>query len=116
MDGSVGFVVDWWVVFGMVVCPIVTALIPVVAELLLRFSAAEPPQAEVHGFGFLRDNGEVGDANGSGVIHLDWRAWLGPTHFDEGLMEGGHFLGGGVESTEFSFGGRRHDKLHYLGD
>ncbi len=43
MDGSVGFVVDWWVVLGVVVCPIVTALIPVVAELLLRFSAEVPP-------------------------------------------------------------------------
>jgi hypothetical protein len=43
MDGSVGFVVDWWVVLGVVVCPIVTAHIPVVAELLLRFTAAEPP-------------------------------------------------------------------------
>ncbi len=37
MGGSVGFVVDWWVVLGVVVCPIVTALIPVVAELLLRY-------------------------------------------------------------------------------
>ncbi len=42
--------------------------------------------------------------------------WLWPTHFDEGLTEGDHFLGGGVESTKFGFGGRRHDKLHYLGD
>ncbi len=70
---------------------------------------------EIHGFDFLRDNGEVGDANGSGVVHLDGHAWLRPTHFDESLMEGGHFLGGGVESTEFSFGGRRHDKFHHLG-
>ncbi len=43
MDGTVGFVVDWWVVLGVVVCPIVTAFIPVVAELLLRFLAVEPP-------------------------------------------------------------------------
>ncbi len=41
MDGSVGFVVDRWVVLGVVVCPIVTAFIPVVAELLLRFSAVD---------------------------------------------------------------------------
>jgi hypothetical protein len=95
MDGSVGFVVDWWVVLGVVVCPIVTALIPVVAKLL---------------------NGEVGDANSSGVVLLNGRAWLRSTHFDEGLMEGGHFLGGGVESTKFGFGGRRHDKFHYLTD
>ncbi len=116
MDGSVGFVVDWWVVLGVVVCPVVTTLIPVVAELLLRLLAAEPPKAEIHGFGFLRDNGKVGDANSSGVVYLDGSAWLQPTHFNEGLSEGDHFLAGGVESTKFSFSGRRHDKFHYLGD
>ncbi len=67
-------------------------------------------------FFFLWVNGEVGDANSSGVVHLDGRAWLRPTHFDEGLMEGDHFLGNGVESAKFSFGGRQHDKFHYLGD
>ena len=36
--------------------------------------------------------------------------------FDEGLTEGDHFLGSGVESAKFGFGGRRHDKFHYLGD
>jgi hypothetical protein len=65
---------------------------------------------------FLRDNGEVGDTNGSGFVYLDAGAWLRPTHFDESLMDGDHFLGGGVESPKFSFGGRRHDKFHYLGD
>ncbi len=49
----------------------------------------------------MQDNGEVGDTNGSGVVCLDGRAWLRPTHFDEGLMEGDHFLGGGVESAKF---------------
>ncbi len=43
MDGSVDLMVDGWVVFGVVVCPIVATSIPVVTELLLRFSAAEPP-------------------------------------------------------------------------
>jgi hypothetical protein len=43
MDGSVGLMVDGWVVLGAVVCPIVAAFIPVVTELLLRFSASEPP-------------------------------------------------------------------------
>jgi hypothetical protein len=71
---------------------------------------------EVHRLGFLCDNGEVGDANGSGVVHLDGCAWLQPTHFDESLTEEDHFLGYGVESAEFGFGGGRHDKLHYLGD
>ncbi len=65
---------------------------------------------------FLRDNGEVGDTIDSGVLCLDGCAWLWPTYFNEGLLEGDHFLGGGVESAEFSFGSRRHDKFHYLGD
>ncbi len=43
MDGSGGFVIDCWVVLGVVVSPLVTALIPLVAELLLILSAAEPP-------------------------------------------------------------------------
>jgi hypothetical protein len=83
MDGSVGFAVDWWVVLGVVVCPVVTAFIPVVGELLLRFLAAEPPYVEIHGLGFLRDNGVVGDANGSGVVCLDGGVWLQRTHSDE---------------------------------
>ncbi len=56
------------------------------------------------------------DANGSGVVCLDGRAWLRPTQFDEGLTEGDHFLGGCVERADFSFGGRRHDVFHYLED
>ncbi len=98
MDGSVGFVVDWRLVLGVVVRPIVTALITVVAELLLGLLAVESPYAEIHGLGFSWDNCEVGDANSSGVVRLDECAQLGPTHFDEGLMEGGHFLGCGAES------------------
>jgi hypothetical protein len=31
-------------------------------------------------------------------------------------MEGGHFYGCDEESAKFGFGGRRHDKLHYLRD
>ncbi len=34
MCGSGGLVVDVWLVFGVVVCPIVAAFIPVVTELL----------------------------------------------------------------------------------
>ncbi len=34
MGGSVGFVVDWWVVLGVVVCPVVTALIPAVGTVV----------------------------------------------------------------------------------
>ncbi len=53
----------------------------------------------------------VGDADCSGVVCLDWSAGLWPTHFVEGLSERNHFLGGGVESSKFDFGGRGHDKF-----
>jgi hypothetical protein len=43
MDGSVGLIVEGWVGLGVEVCPIVATSIPVIAELLLRFSVAEPP-------------------------------------------------------------------------
>jgi hypothetical protein len=43
MCGSVGLVVDEWVMFGVVVCPIVAAFIPVEMEMLLGFLALELP-------------------------------------------------------------------------
>ncbi len=44
----------------------------------------------------MQDDGEDGDANGSGDVGLDGSAWLRPNHFDEGLTEGDHFFGCGV--------------------
>jgi hypothetical protein len=43
MCGSVGFVVDGWVMFGVVVGQIAAAFVPVEAKLFLGFSASEPP-------------------------------------------------------------------------
>ncbi len=43
MCGFIKIVVDGWVMFGVVVCPIVAAFVPVVMELMLEFSASEPP-------------------------------------------------------------------------
>jgi hypothetical protein len=116
MCGSVRFVVDGWVVFGVVVCPIVAAFVPVVMELMFGFLALGPPLVEVHGLGLLWDDGKVGDAIRSGVVGLDGSAWLSPIHFDEGLLEGDHFFGCDVGSTEFGLSSRRHDKFYYLGD
>ncbi len=64
----------------------------------------------------MQDDGEVGDASGSGGVLLEGRAWLRPTHINEGLMEVDHFLGCGIGVADFGFGSRRHDKLHYLED
>ncbi len=41
--GFVGLMVDGWMVFGVIVCPIVAAFIPVIIELLLGILALEPP-------------------------------------------------------------------------
>ncbi len=41
--GSVGFVIDGWVVFGVIVSQVATAFVPVEAELFLGFAAPEPP-------------------------------------------------------------------------
>ena len=43
MCGSVGFVVDGQVVFGVVVNQIVAAFVPVVVELFLGLTASKPP-------------------------------------------------------------------------
>jgi hypothetical protein len=43
MCGSVGFVVDGRVVFGVVVDQIAAAFVPVEAKLFLGFTASEPP-------------------------------------------------------------------------
>ncbi len=43
MCGSVGFMVDGWVVFGVEVGNIAAAFVPVVAKLFLGFTASEPP-------------------------------------------------------------------------
>ena len=87
MCGSVGFVVDGWVVFGVIVGQVATAFVPVEAELFLGFAASEPPQAEIHGLGFPWNDGEVGNANCSGVVCLDRSAGLWPTQFVECLSE-----------------------------
>ncbi len=63
MCRSVGLVVDERVGFGVVICPIVAAFVPVLMKLFLGFLALEPPKAEVHGLGFPQDDGKVGDAN-----------------------------------------------------
>ncbi len=116
MCGSVGFVVDGQVVFGVVVGQVATAFVPVEAKLFLGFTALEPPYAEIHGLGFPWNDGEVGDADCRGVVRLDLSAGLWPTHFVEGLLERNYFFGGGVESSKFVFGGRGHDKFQDLGD
>ena len=93
--------VDVGVCFSWIVCIVGWAGTPEVAELALRFAAAKPPEAHVHGFHFARDDSLVGYAKGCSVIGLDGRGGLGPTHFSERVAKRDHFFGADVEAREF---------------
>ena len=79
-------------VFSVVVGPILGASIPIAAKLVLRGSAAKPPKAHIHHLAPARDNSVVNNPGGSEVVSLDGVLWLGPSHVDEGLPVGNHFL------------------------
>ena len=59
-----------------------------VTKLLLRFSAVEPVETHVHGFGSPRGNIIIDDSEGCGVVRLHWRWWLWMSHGDEGVSGG----------------------------
>ena len=105
---ALGFVIDIRMGFGGVVSKVGGARTPVVSKLSLGFPAAEPPEAHVHGLHFFCYDGFVGDTQGGGVVCLDGRLGLWPTHFNEGLAERNHFFGANEESSKFglSSGGR----------
>ncbi len=87
-----GFVGVVMVVFGMVVGPVLGAHIPVITKLILEIAVTEPPKLHIHHFCPAGDNGFVGHSRDCRVIHLDRPFWLGPTHGNEGLAVGNHFL------------------------
>ncbi len=74
-------------------------LCPNSSEIVLGICGIGATTSGDPGLGFPRYDGVVGDANSSGVVHLDGSVWLWPTHSIEGLSERDHFLGGGVESS-----------------
>jgi hypothetical protein len=94
MQASTGFVVGNRVVFGVLVGPVLRACIPVIAKLILGCAATEPPKSHIHHLGPAGDNCFVSNSRCCRVICLDRTFWLGPTHGDEGLTMGNHFLCG----------------------
>ena len=70
-------------ILGAVVGKICAAGGSVETELALGFVAAEPPESHVHGFSVPGDDGFVDDTSGDGVVGLDGRLGLRPTHFNE---------------------------------
>ncbi len=61
MHDSVSFVVGVRVVLGMVVSPVLGSGVLVVAELVLRATALEPPEAHIHHLDPVGDNCLVGN-------------------------------------------------------
>ena len=91
-------------ILGAVVGKICVARSLVEAELTLGFAEAEPPESHVHRLDVFGDDGLVDDTGGGGVVGLDGRLGLQPTHFDKGLAHGDHSIGADEETCEFSFG------------
>ena len=82
MCTSVGEVVGWRMVFGVIVGNVVGAFIPIELELALRFLAPEPVEAEAEHLDVLCDDSVIREPDCSGVVSLDRRRWLRPAHFD----------------------------------
>ncbi len=116
MCGSFGLMVDVRVSFGGVICFVGGSWSPVVAELSLGLATTEPPQAHVHGFHFLCNDGFVRNTQCCGVVRLYGRFWLRPSHFNKGVAQRDHFFGTDVETGKFGFCGRGGDKFDDLGD
>ena len=80
MSVLVGFMVGVWVVFCVVVHPVLGSCIPVVSKLVLSCPATEPPEVHIHHFAPARDNSIVNNPSSSGVVCLDRAFGLGLSH------------------------------------
>ena len=101
MSCPVGFMVGVWVVFGVIISPVFGTSIPVVTKLVLRCAALKPPEAHIHHLGPAGHNRFVDNTDGCGVISLDRRFWLWPSHGNEGLPVGNHFSYSDEKSRKF---------------
>ncbi len=100
-----------WVVFFVVVGPVLGSSIPVVAELVLGGAAMEPPEAHIHHFALARNDSIVGKSPSCGIVCLDRAFRLGPPHVDEGLAVGYHFTCCDEKYSKLRIGCRCHYKI-----
>ena len=103
MSVTVGFMVGIWVVFCVVVCPVLGTSIPLVSKLFLGCPALEPPEAHIHHLAPARNNSIINNSGSCGVVHLDRTFGLGPVHVDEGLVVGNHLACSDEQSSQLSF-------------
>ena len=76
----------------------------------------EPVVLHVHGFGFTLDDGVIINPNCGGVIKLDGRFGMRPTHINRGLTKLDYGFGVDEEARNFGFRRIVHNKLDCLGD
>ena len=105
-----------WVVFCVVVSPVLGASIPVVLKLVLRGPAVEPPKTHIHHLAPTWNNSVVNNPCSCGVVGLDGALGLGPSHINEGLVVWNHFVCSDEEGSKFRFGSGCHNRFNDLGN
>jgi len=98
-------------VLGVVIGKIISALLPVDAELALANAVTDPVETHINRFGAALLDGVIDETIGTSIVRLDRRGWLGVAHFDEGSPDLASVLAIEVKASEFSFEGRAHDIL-----
>jgi hypothetical protein len=109
-------VVVVWVVFCVVVSPVLGASIPVVSKLVLRGPAAEPPKMHIHHLAHTQNNSVVNNICSCGVVGLVGALGLGPSHINEVLAVWNHFACSDKEGSKFRFGSGCHNNFDDLGN
>ena len=104
MGMSVGQMICWRMMLGVVVSKVGSAAVPVEAELGLGLPAAEPLEVEPNHLSAPLDDCVIEEAGGRGVVGLDWGGRSGPSYFKESVAERDHLTRGMVEGAKFCFG------------
>ena len=73
---------------------------PEVAKLALQVSAPKPVEFHAHGLCLAVNYCFVGCSGSGGVVALDMRPGLGPSHFGKQLAEWDHLFGADVKACK----------------
>ena len=109
VGGANGFVMLGSKVFCVVVSKVFDAWLPVYVELALFDAVTDPVEAHVDSFGSALFHGVVDYSGCARVVYLNGGGRLGPTKFEESCADGACILCVVEASSNFSFGGGRHD-------
>ena len=102
--------------FSVVVGHVLRTFTPIETELPLGGAATKPMEAHPNHFDTTLDDGVTDEARCCGVVSLNGRTGLRPSHLVEGIAKGDHFPGCGVQGCELCLGGGGQDKFDDVGD